>query len=234
MSLGLQLRDLVKTYRSGGETVRAVDGVCLTIEPGELLALYGPSGSGKTTLLCLAAALLAPDSGEVLFAGRDVGALSPRERARYRSFEVGLIAQEHHLMPGANVLDNALMKLVAQGLSLRQARRRTLPWLARVGLAPMARRLPDELSSGERQRVSIARALAGEPRLLLADEPTGSLDTARTREVLALLRDLVRERGLCGLLVTHDAEAVDFVDRALTLRDGALREGAPLEQAGRP
>jgi putative ABC transport system ATP-binding protein len=224
MTSALELRALVKHYRGGAEPVRAIDGVSLSIAPGELVALYGPSGSGKTTLLLIAAALLAADSGDVRFAGREIGSLSDRDGARYRSHEVGLISQELHLMPGASALDNALIKLPVHGLTLREARRRTLPWLARVGLGAAADRLPEQLSMGERQRVTIARALAAEPKLLLADEPTGNLDTARTREILALLRELCDERDMPGLLVTHDPEALAFVDRALTLRDGRLHD----------
>jgi putative ABC transport system ATP-binding protein len=222
----LELREVVKHYRSGGETVRAVDGVSLAIEEGELVALYGPSGSGKSTLLMLAAALLAPDRGSILFQGRDIARCSPRESARYRRRDVGLVTQELHLMPGASALDNALIKLPVLGFTLREARCRTLPWLDRVGLAERAEHRPEQLSMGERQRVAIARALAGEPGLLLADEPTGNLDSTRSAEILALLRDLCRERAMPGLLVTHDPDAIAFVDRVHTLRDGRLHEGS--------
>ena len=222
----LGLRDLVKHYRGAQETVRAVDGVTLEIEPGELVALYGPSGSGKSTLLMLAAGLLAPDSGEVIFGGRDVAKMTQRESAEYRRREVGLISQEFHLIPGASALDNAMIKLPVLGASLREARKRTMPWLERVGLGARADHRPDQLSMGERQRITIARALVAEPRLLLADEPTGSLDSRRTREILALLRELCRERGMPGLLVTHDADAIAFVDRVHALRDGRLLDGA--------
>jgi putative ABC transport system ATP-binding protein len=211
-----------------------VDGVSLRIEPGELVALYGPSGSGKSTLLMLIAALLAPDSGSIRFGGRDVARLSAGQAAAYRRHEVGLVSQEFHLIPGASALDNALIKLPVLGFSLKEARRRTLPWLERVGLAGRAGQPPEHLSMGERQRVTIARALASEPGLLLADEPTGNLDSARTQEILTLLRDICRERELPGLLVTHDPEAVAFVDRALTLRDGRLRDGPPAAADVRP
>jgi putative ABC transport system ATP-binding protein len=220
----LALRDVVKHYPSGGETVRAVDGVSLKIEAGEFVALYGPSGSGKTTLLLLAAGLMAPDRGEVLFEGRNVGAMSARESASYRLRDVGFVFQSFHLMPGASALDNALIKLPVLGFTVREAREKTIPWLERVGLGGRLEHRPEQLSMGERQRVAIARALVGEPRLLLADEPTGNLDSARTRETLALLRDVCRERRIPGLLVTHDAEAISFVDRTLTLRDGRLLE----------
>jgi putative ABC transport system ATP-binding protein len=222
----LELRAVVKHYPSGGgETVRAVDGVSLTVSPGELVALYGPSGSGKTTLLLLAAALIAPEAGSVLFDGRDVGGLSEREAAHYRLRDIGFVFQSFHLMPNTSALDNATIKLTAQGYKLGEARRHTRPWLARLGLGERMEHTPEQLSMGERQRVSIARALVNEPRMLLADEPTGNLDSKRSRETLALLRDICHEREIPGLLVTHDPEARGFVDRALTLRDGQLADG---------
>jgi putative ABC transport system ATP-binding protein len=225
----LELRDVVKHYPSGGETVRAVDGVTLEIDDGELVALYGPSGSGKTTLLLLAAGLMTPDSGCVLFDGRHVGSMSSREGARYRLRDVGFVFQSFYLMPGASALDNALIKLPVSGYTVREARERTIPWLERVGLGARLDHRPEQLSMGERQRVAIARALVGEPRLLLADEPTGNLDSARTREILALLRDVCHERRIPGLLVTHDVEAASFVDRTLTLRDGRALDGVDAE-----
>lgn len=221
----LDLRRVVKSYRAGREPVHALDGVSLSIDPGELVALYGPSGSGKTTMLMLAAGLMAPDSGSVHFGGGDVGRLSERESARYRRRDVGFVFQAFHLAGGANALDNATTKLTADGLTLREARRIARPWLDRVGLGDRAEHMPDELSMGERQRVAIARALVNEPRLLLADEPTGNLDSRRTRDILALLRDVCHERVIPGLLVTHDPEAVAFVDRVHTLRDGQLTDG---------
>jgi putative ABC transport system ATP-binding protein len=174
----------------------------------------------------LIAALLSPDSGSIVFGGRDIARLSAGEAAAYRRHEVGLVSQEFHLIPGATALDNALIKLPVLGFSLREARARTLPWLERVGLAGRAGHTPERLSMGERQRVTIARALAAEPRLLLADEPTGNLDSARTNEILTLLREICRERELPGLLVTHDSDAVEFVDRVQTLRDGRLFDGS--------
>jgi putative ABC transport system ATP-binding protein len=230
----LVLRDVVKHYPSGGETVRAVDGVSLEIGPGELVALYGPSGSGKTTLLLLAAGLMAPHRGTVLFDGRDISAMSTRESARYRLLDVGFVFQSFHLMPGASALDNALIKLPVRGYTVREARKKTAPWLERVGLGGRLDHLPEQLSMGERQRVAIARALVGEPRLLLADEPTGNLDSERTREMLSLLREISHERGIPALLVTHDAEAIAFVDRTLTLRDGRLLDGVDVEMAELP
>jgi putative ABC transport system ATP-binding protein len=227
----LELREVVKHYASGVETVRAVDGVSLTVAAGEFVALYGPSGSGKTTLLLLAAALTSPDSGQIVFDGQDVGELSEREGARYRRLDVGFIFQAFHLMPHTSALDNATIKLTGDGYTLREARRRALPWLERVGLSERVEQTPETLSMGERQRVAIARALVNEPRLLLADEPTGNLDSKRSREILALMRDICHERGIPGVLVTHDVEATQFVDRVHTLRDGHLADGFDPELA---
>jgi len=225
----LELCNVVKHYPTRGETVRAVDGVSLAVEPGEFVAIYGPSGSGKTTLLLLAAALMAPDSGSVWFGGRDVTDLAPREAARFRRHEVGFVFQSFHLMPAASALDNAAVKLLASGLTLQAAHHRARPWLERVGLGARVEHTPRELSKGECQRVAIARALAGEPQVLLADEPTGNLDSKRSREVLGLLRELSDERGIPVLLVTHDPQAVRVVDRACTLRDGVLHDGLDVE-----
>jgi putative ABC transport system ATP-binding protein len=226
----LELREIVKHYRSGdGEIVRAVDGVSLTISPGELVALYGPSGSGKTTLMLIVAAVLRPEAGEIRFGGRDISTFSERESARYRLREVGFVSQAFHLQRGATALDNATIKLTAQGQTLRSARRHTYPWLERVGLSERAHHTPDQLSIGERQRVAIARALVGEPRLLLADEPTGSLDSRRGRQILELIRGICHERNIPALLVTHDPQAQAFVDRVHTLRDGVLSDGVDSE-----
>jgi putative ABC transport system ATP-binding protein len=222
VSGALELRDVVKHYPSGGESVRAVDGVSLSVAAGELVALYGPSGSGKTTLLLLVAALLEPDAGKVLFDGRDVALLAEREGARYRREDVGFVFQSFHLMPGASALDNAALKLIGEGLSLKEARRLTRPWLERVGLSGRAAHRPSQLSMGERQRVAVARALVNKPRLLLADEPTGNLDSHRSHEILSLLRDICHEQRIPGLLVTHDSDATDFVDCAYALHDGKL------------
>jgi putative ABC transport system ATP-binding protein len=221
----LELRAVVKHYATGIETVKAIDGVSLTVSGGEFVALYGPSGSGKTTLLLLAAALTAPDSGSVCFDGRSLAALSERDTALYRRRDVGFVFQAFHLMPHTSALDNATIKLTGAGCTLREGRRKALPWLERVGLGDRAGHTPEQLSMGERQRVAIARALANEPRLLLADEPTGNLDSARSQEILALMRDICHERGIPGLLVTHDLDASRFVDRVHTLRDGHLTDG---------
>jgi putative ABC transport system ATP-binding protein len=227
----LVLRDVVKHYLSGGEVVRAVDGVSLTVKPGEMVALYGPSGSGKTTLLLLAAALLKADAGSVEFAGRDLGRLRDDEASDFRLRDVGVIFQDYTLMRGVSAVENAAIKLLAGPVSLTEARRRALPWLDRVGLGQRLEATPEQLSGGERQRVAIARALTSDPQLVLADEPTGSLDTHRGREILELLHEIAHERDVAVLLMTHDPQAAEIADQVRTLRDGRLEGNGPARTA---
>jgi putative ABC transport system ATP-binding protein len=228
----LELEQVVKHYHGAGEEVRAVDGVSLGIEPGEMVALYGPSGSGKTTLLLLIAALLTPEEGSIRFAGRDLATLSANEASDYLLRDVGFIFQSFHLMPRVSAVENASIKLLLGGVGMREASARAIPWLERVGLADRLDHTPGELSGGERQRVAIARALAGEPRLILADEPTGNLDSARSREIIELLHSFAHEREAAVLLVTHDLDAAAIADRRCTLRDGKLSvDGLPAVQA---
>jgi putative ABC transport system ATP-binding protein len=224
----LELDTVVKHYEGyGGEVIRAVDGVSLAIGPGEILALHGPSGSGKSTLLMLAAALLDADAGTVRFEGQDLAALSAREAADYQRRQIGFVYQSFHLMAGVPAVENAAIKLLADGVALKQARRCASAWLERVGLEARLSHTPDQLSGGERQRVAIARALVNEPRLILADEPTGSLDSKRGAEILALLADLAHEQQAAVLLVTHDAQAAAVADQVCTLRDGKLAVERP-------
>jgi putative ABC transport system ATP-binding protein len=223
----LQLEDVVKHYRVGDdEIVKAVDGIRLSVGEGELVALYGPSGSGKTTLLMLIAGLLVPDRGSVIVNGREVSSLSERERAHYRRSELGFIRQSLDLIPGVRADDNAALKLFATS-GRREAQRNVAPLLERLGLNGRARQRAEQLSMGERQRVMIARALSTQPRLVLADEPTGSLDTDRGREVLSLLAEVCHERQVGVLLVTHDPRAAAFADQVHALRDGQLVEYEP-------
>lgn len=224
----LELREVVKRYGSGGETVNAVDGVSLNVASGEFVALYGPSGSGKTTLLMMVAAIKRPDSGTVVFDGRNVSCLAGRESARYRRETVGIVFQSFHLLPGTSAIDNAALKLFALGMRLGDAREMARPWLERLGLGKRLEHKAVELSMGERQRVAIARALANKPRMLLADEPTGNLDSQRGREVLGLLGELCAEQDIPVMLVTHDPQATAFVSHVYTLRDGTLAEGLDL------
>jgi putative ABC transport system ATP-binding protein len=220
----LELRELVKHHPTGGgEPVRAVDGVSMEVGAGEMVALYGPSGSGKTTLLTLVAALVAPDSGAVLVDGRDISMLADGAAARYRLHELGYIDQSFELLPGGDVIQNAALKLWVT-VGVRRGNRQVAPMLERLGLGERLRHRADSLSMGERQRVMIARALSTEPKLLLADEPTGNLDTQRSREVLELLGEVCRERGTALLLVTHDPQATAYADRVHVLRDGRLAE----------
>jgi len=202
--------------------VRAVDGVSLRISPGEMVALEGPSGSGKTTLLLLIAALLTPERGIVRYDGRDLSSMSQREAAGYLLRDVGFVFQSFHLMPLVSAVENASIKLLLDGVGVRDAQAQAQVWLDRVGLGDRLAHTPEELSGGERQRVAIARALAGEPGLILADEPTGSLDSARSKETVKLLHSIAHERGAVVLLVTHDREAASVADRRLALRDGRL------------
>jgi len=220
----LELEQVVKHYRGAGEEVRAIDGVSLTVSPGEMLALHGPSGSGKTTLLKLAATLLAPERGTVRFDGVDLASFSEDDASDYLLRDVGFVYQNFRLMPRVSALENASIKLLLGGVGRREAHAQALQWLERLGLGDRAERTPEQLSGGERQRVAIARALSGDPPLILADEPTGNLDSARSREIVALLGKIAHERGAGVLLVTHDTEAATLADRSLTLRDGELHD----------
>jgi putative ABC transport system ATP-binding protein len=222
----LELRDLVKHYRVGeGEPIRAVDGVSLSVAAGEFVALYGPSGSGKTTLLELIAGLSPADRGTVLVGGRDVAAMSHKESDAYRLHHLGIIGQPQNLIPGARAIENASLKLWLS--NKRHARDAIEPLLERLGLGERMLHRTEQLSMGERQRVLIAMALATDPQLVLADEPTGTLDTQRTREVLGLLRELCRERGAAIVLATHDPRAAGYADQVHELRDGRLQEYTP-------
>ena len=223
----LEFRDVRKRYRSGHEFVRAVDGLSLSVQAGELVALFGPSGSGKSTVLRIAAGIEPPDSGAVYVEGREVSAFSPKDAARYRMHMLGFINQESDLLDGATALDNAATKLVVATGSWRRARRSVVPLLEGLGLGARLEHRAETLSTGERQRVMIARALSLNPRLLLADEPTGSLDSSRSREVLALLQRETHARGMATVLVTHDLHAVSYADKVYTLQDGMLQDHGP-------
>lgn len=217
----LELLNLYKHYRvGGGEPIRALDGISLTVSAGEFVAIYGPSGSGKTTLLELIAGLRTADSGEIRVAGRNIADLSRRESDDYRLRELGIIGQPENLIPGALAIENASLKLWLS--NARRARKQVEPLLGRLGLADRLTHRTEQLSMGERQRVLIAQALATDPKLVLADEPTGALDAHRTVEVLSLLRDLCDERGMAIVLATHDPQAAQFADQVYELRDGHL------------
>ena len=221
----LELRSVSKRFAGlDGETIRAVDDVSLTVGAGELVAIYGPSGSGKSTLLFVAAGIARPDSGSVLFDGHDLALHSRRAAARHRRSALGFVFQSSRLVPGLPAIDNAALKLMAEGASRAEARRRVAPLLERLGILRRAEHRATQLSRGERHRVALARALSNDPRLVLADEPTGSLDSQRSHEVLALLAEVCRERSVGVLLVTHDPAGADVADRVHRLRDGRLVE----------
>ena len=210
--------NLVKTYDEG--RIRALDGVNLRVCAGEFLGILGPSGSGKSTLLHLLGALDVPDSGRVLLEGRDLS--KERHLHRVRAESIGFVFQLHHLLPTMTAIENVEAPLIPHRITAAERRRRATELLRAVGLAARGHHLPTQLSGGERQRVAVARALVNEPRLLLADEPTGSLDQESGRSLLDLLTGFQRERGLTMILVTHDAEAAKRTDRIVRTIDGRI------------
>lgn len=218
----LELENARKYYATPAGEIRAVDDVSLTVHPGEIVALFGPSGSGKTTLLLLTAGLLRCDSGEARFEGRDLGARSKREVLDYRRTKLGFVFQNFNLVPGLSVEENVALPLLLRGVHRREARERALSALESVGLLGRAAHSPAKLSGGEQQRTSIARALVGEPKLILADEPTGNLDSETGYAVLDLLSSAPRKRGAAMIVVTHDARVARYADRVLAMRDGKL------------
>jgi putative ABC transport system ATP-binding protein len=223
----LELRDLKKHYDTAGEEpVRAVDGVSLQVRPGELVALYGPSGSGKTTLLLMVATLLEPTSGSIKIADRDMASLTEKQAAGFRLGELGFIRQNFDLLPGVSAIDNAILKLL-KTVRWKDAHKQVEPLMQRLGIGDRLGHRSETLSMGEKQRVMIARALSTDPSLLLADEPTGSLDSRRSEQVLELLRELCREKNVATVLVSHDPLAAGYADRVLALRDGKLEAYEP-------
>jgi putative ABC transport system ATP-binding protein len=220
----LEVANVSKAYRGAAEEIRAVRDVSLAIAAGEIVALHGPSGSGKTTLLLLIAALLKPDSGTIRFDGLDLPGLPERQACEYLQRDLGFIHQSFHLMPRGSAVENASLKLLLGGVPVRKAHAHATRWLERVGLGDRLHHIPSRLSGGERQRVAVARVLAAEPRLILADEPTGSLDSARSREIVQLLRSVARERDVPVLIVTHDLEVAALADRRCALHDGRLED----------
>ena len=219
----LEAREVSKHYRMGENVVVALDRASVSVGEGEFVALQGTSGSGKSTLLNLMGGLDHPTSGEVVFEGRSLAPLSKREMARYRRRSVGMIFQNFNLIPTMTAAENVELALAFGGLTGRARDERAGELLERVGLAERADHRPSELSGGEQQRVAIARALANRPRVLLADEPTGNLDSTRAAELLSLLRAMVERDRLTVLMVTHDRElASRFADRTIYMRDGKI------------
>jgi putative ABC transport system ATP-binding protein len=226
----LEGRNLRKTYRlSRKNTVEALKGVEISIEKGEMVAIMGPSGSGKSTLMHILGLLHAPDPNhgpapELRLAGEDVAALSDNARTRIRARRMGFVFQDFNLVPTLTALENVMLACDYAGIGGKQARQSGIGALALVGLDDRANHKPSELSGGEQQRVAIARALVNKPEIILADEPTGNLDSDRSAEVLALLREFNREHGQTIVLVTHDAEVGEACDRVIRMRDGRIRD----------
>ena len=219
MTRPLELRQVSKVYGSGPSEVHALSAVDLSVERGELVAVMGPSGSGKSTLLTIAGSLEEASSGQVLVDGLDLATVSRSERATMRRRSIGYVFQEFNLLPGLTAVENAALPLELDGISAKAARAAGRKALEALDVAERADRYPDELSGGERQRVAIARAIVGERGLLLADEPTGALDSVNGEGVMRLLRAATK-RGVAGVVVTHEAQLASWADRVVFLRDG--------------
>jgi putative ABC transport system ATP-binding protein len=222
----LETKSLTKTFESDGSPVRALRGVDFTMAPGEFVAIMGPSGCGKSTLLNLAAGLDTPTDGEILVAGESLAGKDENELARMRRAHVGIVFQFFNLLEGMSVLENVTLPAVIAGVGRRKAETRARDLLDLLGLADKAREAPGVLSGGQRQRLAIARALANEPTVVLADEPTGALDSAGGQEVLELFRRL-HAGGQAILLVTHDQDVADAGDRIVRMRDGRIESSSP-------
>ena len=218
----LELRDVVRTYRQGGNSIDVLRGVSLALKPGEVVALVGPSGAGKSTLLHAAGLLERPDKGEVLIDGQACGGLGDGERTALRRAHLGFVYQFHHLLPEFSALENVMLPQLIAGKSRAAARKRAHELLALVGLEARATHRPARLSGGEQQRVAIVRALANGPRVMLGDEPTGNLDVHTSEEVFEVMLRLSKSHGTAFVIVTHDPALAARAQRVLELRDGAL------------
>ncbi|PWR08526.1 ABC transporter ATP-binding protein [Micromonospora acroterricola] len=214
--------DVSRTYQLEGVSVEALRGVSLTVQAGDYVALVGPSGSGKSTLMHLLGGLDRPTGGRLVIGGRDVNALSPPEMATLRNETIGFVFQAFHLLPRTSAVENVALPLVYRGVSARQRRERAAAMLGRVGLGHRLDHRPNQMSGGEQQRVAIARALVTEPTVLLADEPTGNLDSVTGAAVLELLERLNAESGVALVMVTHDQEVAARARRRITMRDGVV------------
>ncbi|MER7821844.1 ABC transporter ATP-binding protein [Streptomyces sp. NPDC096097] len=217
----LQLDQLVRTHGSGATEVHALRGINLSVFPGELVAVMGPSGSGKSTLLTLAGGLDAPSSGRVIVEGTDITTASRKQLAALRRRSIGYVFQDYNLIPALTAAENVALPRELDGISARKARASAVAALEEMGLGQLADRFPDEMSGGQQQRVAIARALVGDRRLVLADEPTGALDSETGESVLALLRARC-DAGAAGILVTHEPRFAAWADRVVFLRDGSV------------
>lgn len=224
MGVVLELRDIVREYKSEAGTLSVLQGANLTLNKGELVGLVGPSGSGKSTLLHTAGLLEKAEGGQVLLEGEDCMTLNDAGRTALRREKLGFVYQFHHLLPEFDARDNVAMPLMVGGLSRRKARVKAEELLDEMGLSDRARHQPGQMSGGEQQRVAIARALVNDPRLVIADEPTGNLDPATTDRVFASLIRMARSEGAAVLIATHNMSLIKHMDRVLTLKDGKLTD----------
>jgi putative ABC transport system ATP-binding protein len=220
----LELRRVSKSYGQGTAEVHALRDVSLSADEGAMVAVMGPSGSGKSTLLTIAGTLEEPTSGELLIAGQAAAGMSRGARAQLRRRTIGYVFQDFNLLPGLTAAENVALPLELDGLSARKARVAGQAALERLGLGERAAHYPDQLSGGERQRVAIARAMVGERRLLLADEPSGALDSVNGEAVMRLLHDACKNGGMTAVVVTHDAQLASWADRVVFLRDGRVTD----------
>ena len=233
----IELKDIYKIYQMGGEEVRANDGISLTVERGEFVAIVGKSGSGKSTLMNIIGALDVPTSGSYLLGGEDVDQMSDDQLADIRNRMIGFIFQQYNLLPKSNLLENVELPLLYAKVGREERRERAMKSLERVGLAEKWRNMPNQLSGGQQQRVSIARALAGDPSVILADEPTGALDSRTSREVLDFLKELNQE-GNTIIMITHDNSIAMEAKHVVRIHDGKInfngdvKEYAAIIQAG--
>jgi len=218
----IRLENVTRYYRLGEEVVRALDGVDIEITRGEFVAIMGSSGSGKSTMMNIVGCLDRPTSGRYLFEGREVGRMSDDARARLRSREFGFVFQQFNLLPRMDAIEQVELPMVYQHVGGRRKRARAA--LEMVGLGTRVHHKPTELSGGQQQRVAIARALVVNPRVILADEPTGALDTATGGEIMAMFEDLVRTHGITVIVVTHEQSVADYADRIVRMRDGRVVE----------
>jgi lipoprotein-releasing system ATP-binding protein len=230
----LRAEGLRKSFRSGSQEITPLEGIDLSIERGELIAVVGPSGAGKSTLLHLLAALDTPTNGTVYFAGNSLRSFSETELAEYRNRTVGFVWQRHHLLPDFTAAENVAMPLLVRGTALGEALRTAGEWLGEVGLADRAEQRAGELSGGEQQRVALARALVNAPSLLLADEPTGDLDERNAEAIFELMQRLHRSHQLTSIIATHNLQLARRADRVLVLERGKLTPGGELLPGSSP